>query len=100
MSDWSSEEVFEGLERWLKECRDECGTPHVNPAWNTINILLDEVRAAGVEGFLPWQRLTEPERPVKIEPPLLPIRPREVVKIWPNERVYPKLGELPPGQGA
>jgi len=55
MSSWSGEEVHEGLEKWLKARRDEAGSAN-NPAWQTINNLLDEVRDDGAEGWLPWQK--------------------------------------------
>jgi hypothetical protein len=52
------EETYNGLEDWLKKRRDEYrGTPMASiAAFDAIDDLLDEVREAGVEGFLPWQR--------------------------------------------
>lgn len=49
--------VFEGLEEWLKERRDEQQKPVVadDPNdWETIDNLLNEVRECGAMGFLPW----------------------------------------------
>lgn len=51
------QQTYEGLEMWLKARRDEhavVGGGEVE--WRTIDGLLDEVRDAGAEGFLPWQR--------------------------------------------
>lgn len=51
-----SRETYESLEKWLKERRDQY-IGATNPGYfNAVNELLDEVRDAGVEGFLPWQR--------------------------------------------
>jgi len=52
------EETYNGLVDWLKKRRDEYADwiSEGTIAYDTIDILLDEVRDAGVEGFLPWQR--------------------------------------------
>lgn len=57
MSTWTAEEIFEGLQRWLKFKRDEF-SPH-SMAWVTTDNLLDEVRENGYEGFFPWQRISK-----------------------------------------
>lgn len=46
------QETYEGLEMWLKARRGE----QEDAGWAAIDTLLDEVREAGAEGFLPWQR--------------------------------------------
>jgi hypothetical protein len=52
-----SQNTYEGLERWMKERRDEwTGLNYKGREWRAIDTLLDEVREAGVEGYLPWQR--------------------------------------------
>jgi hypothetical protein len=59
MSSWTGEEVFEGLEKWLKARRDEADKDRdagIAP-FTVIDNLLDEVRDQGAEGWLPWQRL-------------------------------------------
>lgn len=51
---YTGDEVFRGLESWLKQRRDEQGSPE-NPAWWTIDHLLDELRDNAVVGTFPWQ---------------------------------------------
>lgn len=62
MSMWTAEEVFEGLERWLKVRRDEC--PRDTQQWYQVDGLLDELRDNGYEGFFPWQRISRDDMPV------------------------------------
>lgn len=58
---WFGQEVYEGLERWVKAHRDkypkgeEC--PEVDIVHDAIDAMLDEVRDCGVEGLLPWQKM-------------------------------------------
>jgi hypothetical protein len=47
------QQVYEGLEMWLKARRDEQRQPIARQA---IDALLDEVREDGAEGWLPWQK--------------------------------------------
>lgn len=47
------EDTYNGLEGWLEQRRDEHRQPS---AWQALDELLREVRKAGVEGYLPWQR--------------------------------------------
>lgn len=57
MSNWTGEKVFEGLEKWLKTRRDEASSGAEDYRAEIIDMLLDEVRDKGVEGWLPWQNL-------------------------------------------
>ena len=50
------EETYHNLENWLKERRDEYGERVDLQAWTALDVLLGEVRDAGAEGYLPWQR--------------------------------------------
>lgn len=51
------EDIYRGLELWLKTRRDEWNGPNTGGReWEAVDALLDEVREAGAEGFLPWQR--------------------------------------------
>lgn len=59
MSSYSAEEVVEGLEKWLKTRRDDCGIGTI--VWIATDSLLDEVRDRAAEGWLPWERLGEDE---------------------------------------
>lgn len=52
---WTGEQVSGDLERWLKARREQY-TKHT-VCWRVVDVLLDEVREAGVEGWLPWQRM-------------------------------------------
>ena len=55
MANWSGEEVAEGVERFLKHCRDEY--PKNSPEWTALDNTLNDTREAAAEGWLPWQRL-------------------------------------------
>ncbi|HEY6020274.1 MAG TPA: hypothetical protein VIY48_10330 [Candidatus Paceibacterota bacterium] len=58
MASWTAEEVYEGIEQWIKARRDEY-TPDAYgaDAHYVIDKLLDELRDNGIEGFFPWQRM-------------------------------------------
>lgn len=57
MVQWSGEEMFEGLEKWLKTRRDDYQKE--SSAYIAVDDLLDELREAAAEGWFPWQRLGE-----------------------------------------
>lgn len=57
MARWTGEEVFEGLEKWLKTRRDEADSDALVPPNLPIDTLLNEVRDLAAEGWLPWQKL-------------------------------------------
>jgi hypothetical protein len=60
MARWTGEEVYEGLQRWLKTRRDEYPrNPHGGDGykWDAVDSLLDEVRDEAAQGWMPWQRL-------------------------------------------
>lgn len=63
MASWSGEEVFKGVEKWLKTRRDEKDPSDHTPGgeWAGIDTLLDELRDSAAEGWLPWQRLNSDE---------------------------------------
>lgn len=56
---WTSEEVADGIEEWLKIRRDEYESYMIS--YQAIDQLLDELRDKTVEGWLPWQRLSKGE---------------------------------------
>lgn len=54
-----AEETYNDLEKWLKKRRDQFSHSdysHERTGYHAIDALLDEVREAGAEGFLPWQK--------------------------------------------
>lgn len=54
----TGEEIFEGIEKWLKARRDEYAIEHGSEAAShyAIDKLLDELREDAAEGWLPWQK--------------------------------------------
>lgn len=49
------EEVFTGIEQWLKARRDEFEDPeNVQQPYITIDTLLDEIREGKSMGVFPW----------------------------------------------
>lgn len=49
---WTSGEVLEGIEKWLKHRRAVCDQTDER----AIDMLLDELRDCAVEGWFPWQQ--------------------------------------------
>lgn len=58
MSNWTGEEVYEGLVKWLNFLRSK-ETDAISVY--VINNLLNDVRNYGIQGLLPWQKIGEEE---------------------------------------
>ena len=55
MATWNSEEIADGIERWIKYRRDDY--LQSDQQWGALDSLLDEAREAFVQGWMPWQRM-------------------------------------------